>query len=99
MGTETSNVSQFRGKPVPSFEFQVSSLKLKISIQSYLEAHSPEFELETRNLKLFRLPVVLFQFPVERFAPNAESAGGVRFVATGVIEGRFNRLSFDLFHR
>src|SRR5215475_9096856 len=52
-----------------------------------------------KSLGLFRLSVVLLQFPVERFAADAEGAGGVGFVTIGVVERGFDGLAFDLFHR
>ena len=43
--------------------------------------------------------VVLLQLPIQRLSPDAEGAGGVGFVSLGVVEGGFDRLAFDLFHR
>src|SRR6185503_16261149 len=42
---------------------------------------------------------VLLELAVERFAADAEGAGGVGFVAVGVVERGLDRLTLDLFHR
>src|SRR5689334_16659062 len=51
------------------------------------------------NWQFSGLSVVLLQLAIERFAADAERAGGVRFVALGVVERGFNGEAFDLFHR
>src|SRR5215213_10699066 len=43
--------------------------------------------------------VILVQLAVKRFAADAEGAGGVRFIAGGVVERRFDRLALYFFHR
>src|ERR1043165_6057261 len=52
-----------------------------------------------RKSAISRLAVVLLELAIERFAADAESAGGVGFVAFGVVEGGFDGLAFDLLHR
>ena len=49
-------------------------------------------------LLVLLLPIVLLKLPVQRFAADAEGAGGVRLVAVSVVEGGFNGLALDLFH-
>src|ERR1044072_6411193 len=55
--------------------------------------------ISIRVLRWLTLAVVLVQLAVEGLAVDAERAGGVRFVAFSVVEGGFDGLAFDLFHR
>src|ERR1700752_314474 len=52
-----------------------------------------------RNLFAAVAAVVLLELAIQCFAPDAERAGGVRFIAGGVIERGFDRLTLDFFHR
>ena len=53
----------------------------------------------TLREKTLRVTVaVLLQLAIEGFAADAEGAGGVGFVAFGVVERGFDRLPLDFFH-
>src|SRR5512132_4347512 len=52
-----------------------------------------------RYLIRISVAVVLLEFSIKGFATNAECAGGMSFIAFGVIKGSLNRLPFDFIHR
>jgi hypothetical protein len=43
--------------------------------------------------------VILIEFAIEGLAADAQRAGGVSFIAPGVVECSFNCLALDLVHR
>jgi len=85
---------------VSSFKFQVSSSAGGAVASAGVppQFRTPKSAVRTPQSSIAPIAVVLVEFAIEGFAANAECAGGVSFVAVGVIERRFDRLTLNFVH-
>ena len=89
------------GGPKANCEFRVSSSaggSTEVRRDRVLGARASRPQFRNPQSSIATIAIVLVEFAIEGFAANAECARGVSFVAVGVIERRFDRLTLNFVH-